>query len=161
MEIFEPEATGRNSVAWERKELPEKRWWQNDCNFGGFAAVYSGFTVSGKKGPFCPFLGQLIFLHFTTFYSRSAVLHASLVLFLFCVQLGGTNFQAFQRRVSVFPPKPSTFSSPMQIQGEGMPGSRSCDTLCGAKVGEVVVEEVEERCQNNETPLVVTSVSQN
>ena len=40
-----------------------------------------------------------------------------------------------------------------------MPGSRSCDTLCRAKVGEALGgEEVEERCQNNETPLVVTSV---
>ena len=26
----------------------------------------------------------------------------------------------------------------MQIQGEGMPASRSCDTLCRAKVGEAL-----------------------
>ena len=58
MEIFEPEATGRNSVARERKELPEIGWCQNDRNFGAFAAVHSDFSVEGpKRGVFGPFLG--------------------------------------------------------------------------------------------------------
>ena len=44
-----PEATGRNSVARERKELPEIGWCQNDRNFGGFAAVRSDFSVGGPR----------------------------------------------------------------------------------------------------------------
>ena len=52
MEIFEPEATGRNSVAWERKELPEIGWCQNDRNFGGFAALHSDFSVEVPKRAF-------------------------------------------------------------------------------------------------------------
>ena len=42
---FEPEATGRNSVARKRKELPQIGWCQNDRNFGGFAAVHFDFYV--------------------------------------------------------------------------------------------------------------------
>ena len=49
MEIFELEATGRNSVAREQKELPEIGWCQNDRNFGGFAAIHSDFSVEGPK----------------------------------------------------------------------------------------------------------------
>ena len=52
MEIFEPEATGRNSVARKRKELPQIGWCQNDRNFGGFAAVHSDFYVEGPKRAF-------------------------------------------------------------------------------------------------------------
>ena len=52
MEIFEPEATGRNSVARERKELPEIGWCQNDRNFNGFTAVHSDFSVEGPKRAF-------------------------------------------------------------------------------------------------------------
>ena len=59
MEIFEPEATGRNSVARKRKKLPQIGWCQNDRNFGGFAAVHSDFYV---------FLRFLRFLRFLTFF---------------------------------------------------------------------------------------------
>ena len=52
MEIFEPEATGRNSVARKRKKLPQIGWCQNDRNFGGFAAVHSDFYVEGPKRAF-------------------------------------------------------------------------------------------------------------
>ena len=52
MEIFEPEATGRNSVARKQKELPQIGWCQNDRNFGGFAAVHSDFYVEGPKRAF-------------------------------------------------------------------------------------------------------------
>ena len=52
MEIFEPEATGRNSVARERKELREIGWCQNNLNFGGFAALHSDFSVEGPKRAF-------------------------------------------------------------------------------------------------------------
>ena len=52
MEIFELEATGRNSLARERKELPEIGWCQNDRNFGGFAAVHCDFSVKGPKRAF-------------------------------------------------------------------------------------------------------------
>ena len=52
MEIFEPEATGRNSVARKRKKLPQIGWCQNDRNFGGFAAVHSDFSVEGPKRAF-------------------------------------------------------------------------------------------------------------
>ena len=52
MEIFEPEATGRNSVARKRKELPQIGWCQNDRDFGGFAAIYSVFFVGGPKRAF-------------------------------------------------------------------------------------------------------------
>ena len=52
MEIFELEATGRNYVARERKELLEIGWCQNDRNFGGFAVVHSDFSVEGPKGAF-------------------------------------------------------------------------------------------------------------
>ena len=52
MEIFEPEATGRNSVARKRKELPQIGWCQNDRNFGGFAAVHSDFSVESPKRAF-------------------------------------------------------------------------------------------------------------
>ena len=51
-EIFEPKATGRNSVAREQKELPEIGWCQNDRNFGGFAALHSDFSVEGPKRAF-------------------------------------------------------------------------------------------------------------
>ena len=57
MEIFEPEATGRNSLARERKELPEIGWCQNDRNFDGFAAVHSDFSVKGPKRAFLAFFG--------------------------------------------------------------------------------------------------------
>ena len=62
MEIFEPEATGRNSVARKRKKLPQIGWCQNDRNFGGFAAVNSDFYV------FNVFLR--FFLRFFTFFIR-------------------------------------------------------------------------------------------
>ena len=52
MDIFEPEATGRNSVARKQKELPQIGWCQNDRNFGGFAAVHSDFYVEGPKRAF-------------------------------------------------------------------------------------------------------------
>ena len=52
MDIFEQEATGRNSVARERKELPEIGWCQNVHNFDGFAAVYSDFSAEGPKKAF-------------------------------------------------------------------------------------------------------------
>ena len=55
MEIFEPEATGRNSVARKRKELPQIGWCQNDRNFGGFAAVHSDFYLEGPKRAFLAF----------------------------------------------------------------------------------------------------------
>ena len=64
MEIFEPEATGRNSVARKRKELPQIGWCQNDRNFGGFAAVHSDFYV------FYVFLRFFnVFLRFFTFFN--------------------------------------------------------------------------------------------
>ncbi len=44
-----PEATGRNSVARKRKELPEIGGCQNDRNFGAVADVDSVFSVDGRK----------------------------------------------------------------------------------------------------------------
>ena len=52
MDIFEPEATGRNSAARERKEILDIGWCPNDHNFGGFAAVHSDFSVKGPKRAF-------------------------------------------------------------------------------------------------------------
>ena len=57
MEIFEPEATGRNSVARERKELPEIGWCQNNRNFGGLQPYILIFPSRAPKGPFWPFFG--------------------------------------------------------------------------------------------------------
>ena len=85
MEIFEPEATGRNSVAQERKELPEIGWCQNDRNFGGFAAVHSDFYVEGPKRAFLALfwapggLGSIFFQIQASGVSRAAQRYALII----------------------------------------------------------------------------------
>ena len=76
MEIFEPEATGRNSVARKRKELPQIGWCQNDRNFDGFAAVHSDFYVF-----YVFFTFFNVFFTFFTFFTFFSVFYVFLRFF--------------------------------------------------------------------------------
>ena len=106
MEIFEPEATGRNSVARKRKELPQIGWCQNDRNFGGFAAVNSDFYVFTFFLRFLTFFYVFfyvfyVFLRFLRFLCSLNVMLTFFTFFTFFLRFF-TFFNAFLRFLRFF-----------------------------------------------------------